>query len=665
MSDINSETYESISGAVQLVASQVGKYFGGPFGQAYATFLTGQNAWVASVADLATKVQNGTATGEDFADVASKTASTLAAFGVLTGTAAPWTMIAAGAAGGALWAWKNREQIVDYGEQVLNGINKIDNLISKSSGNSLVVRQYSVNGSEFISYQLIDHTGFKYAESARVSGTVADQLELLAPAVTVIATRSGDVSSIDLPMSNGQYVLDLNLATQINQVEIPVNGLQFSGIVENIQNSYFGGELNSVEYTNSLLGAAGISNIEVYSPGSLSAQFEYVTNYFTSNSYGDLMDPYYIHGHEVGDTQWIFEDYCRLAGKLGLSEDDQWINYIGSEYYDHGSPIAIDLQGDGINTTLLRDSDVRFDITGDKSQEKTAWLSGGDAFISWDRNGNGIIDDVSELFGGLNRGEGYAELAALDGNGDGWIDEGDSAFGLLSVWQDVNENGITEDGELQSLYKSGVSRLGVVYTTTDIYSNGNLIGEQSSAIVNGNIVALGDIYFAYEQNDRSQLPSGDAISVEEHNLSALPHSSENSRNIAIEDWYAETSSKRISDMRVVVEAATNSMFEELLPSGVQKDGNYGYTSGLVNADPAKVAVDGALTSWALTNAVTSFQLAGSDTAALSGDLAYQYGTLAGVGVTPALATLSDANLGSAAQTLTPLSCLQAGAVRVS
>lgn len=77
MSNTSTETYESISGAVQLVASQAGKYFGGAVGQAYATFLTGQNSWVASVSDLAAKVQNGTATGEDFADVASKTASIL------------------------------------------------------------------------------------------------------------------------------------------------------------------------------------------------------------------------------------------------------------------------------------------------------------------------------------------------------------------------------------------------------------------------------------------------------------------------------------------------------------------------------------------------------------------------------------------------------------
>jgi hypothetical protein len=91
-------------------------------------------------------------------------------------------------------------------------------------------------------------------------------------------------------------------------------------------------------------------------------------------------------------------------------------------------------------------------------------------------------------------------------------------------------------------------------------------------------------------------------------------------------------------------------------------------SGLVGAfDAARVANTG-LTSWALTNALSSFQLSGSDTAAMGGDLAYRYGkngTLAGVGVTPALATLSDANLGTSAQALTPLSGLQTGTVRLS
>lgn len=125
MGNTSTENYESISNAIQLVASQIGKHIGGSFGQAYATFLTGQNSWVAGVSDLATKVQNGTATSEDFADVASKTASTLAGFGVLTGTAASWTLTAAGATGIALWAWKNHESVT---ENIYDGLEKIKEL---------------------------------------------------------------------------------------------------------------------------------------------------------------------------------------------------------------------------------------------------------------------------------------------------------------------------------------------------------------------------------------------------------------------------------------------------------------------------------------------------------------------------------------------------------
>lgn len=75
-----------------------------------------------------------------------------------------------------------------------------------------------------------------------------------------------------------------------------------------------------------------------------------------------------------------------------------------------------------------------------------------------------------------------------------------------------------------------------------------------------------------------------------------------------------------------------------------------------------------LTSWALTNALTSFQLAGSDTAAIGGDLAYQYGkngTLAGIGLTSAQQVIGDAGFGTQAQTLRPLATIQEGAVRLS
>lgn len=137
--------------------------------------------------------------------------------------------------------------------------------------------------------------------------------------------------------------------------------------------------------------------------------------------------------------------------------------------------------------------------------------------------------------------------------------------------------------------------------------------------------------------------------------------------ITFKNWYATTSSKPVANLQVIAEAMADFDVAGSDPLKDQKVENFNF-AGLVGAFDAARAANTGLTTWALTDALTSFQLAGSDTAALGGDLAYQYGrngTLAGVGVTSALATLSEANLGTTAQTLTPLSGLQTGSVRLS
>ena len=137
--------------------------------------------------------------------------------------------------------------------------------------------------------------------------------------------------------------------------------------------------------------------------------------------------------------------------------------------------------------------------------------------------------------------------------------------------------------------------------------------------------------------------------------------------ITFKNWYASTPSKPVAKLQVIAEAMSGFVQGGSNPLLDQKVENFDFT-GLVNAFDAARAANTGLTSWALTNALTSFQLAGSDTAALGGDLAYQYGkngTLAGIGVTSALSTLSDSTLGSTAQTLTPLSGLQTGTARLS
>ena len=57
----------------------------------------------------------------------------------------------------------------------------------------------------------------------------------------------------------------------------------------------------------------------------------------------------------------------------------------------------------------------------------------GAGLLDLDKNADGKSNDGKELFGPTS-GNGFAELAALDSDGNGWIDENDPAFQQLKVW---------------------------------------------------------------------------------------------------------------------------------------------------------------------------------------------------------------------------------------
>ena len=62
------------------------------------------------------------------------------------------------------------------------------------------------------------------------------------------------------------------------------------------------------------------------------------------------------------------------------------------------SPLVIDLDGDGIETSK-EDSSVHFDHDGNNFAESTGWVGKDDGLLVRDINGNGQIDDGTELFG--------------------------------------------------------------------------------------------------------------------------------------------------------------------------------------------------------------------------------------------------------------------------
>ena len=150
-----------------------------------------------------------------------------------------------------------------------------------------------------------------------------------------------------------------------------------------------------------------------------------------------------------------------------------------------GCPILIDLENDGIHLTSLNDP-VWFDIDADGDADLMSWTDRSEGILALDRNENGTIDDGGELFGnatlladGSRALNGYLALAELDfwtfgGNGDGFVDAADAAFGSLWMWTDQNHDGTSQPEELRTLEEVGLRSLGLDYRRshrTDRYGN--------------------------------------------------------------------------------------------------------------------------------------------------------------------------------------------------
>jgi Ca2+-binding RTX toxin-like protein len=168
-------------------------------------------------------------------------------------------------------------------------------------------------------------------------------------------------------------------------------------------------------------------------------------------------------------------------------------------------PIVFDLDGDGTELISVVNSTVRFDMDGDGDRDLTGWASADDGILAIDLNGNGLIDDGSEiayqpkLEGAVSDLEG---LRVYDSNGDNFITAADERFANFRIWQDLNQDGVSDPGELQTLVEAGIGSLSL---TLNLTGNAPQPGSRENTIygtsffqwVDGSIGEVGDVALAY------------------------------------------------------------------------------------------------------------------------------------------------------------------------
>lgn len=177
---------------------------------------------------------------------------------------------------------------------------------------------------------------------------------------------------------------------------------------------------------------------------------------------------------------------CTLEPEICV--DGTW-SFLWCDCIPLSTPIVVDVAGNGFDLTDSAGG-VSFNLNNIGGSERVAWTNAAsdDAWLVLDRNGNGTIDDGTELFGDVTpqtdppageRKNGFLALAEYDksangGNNDGVITSADNGFTSLRLWHDLNHNGISESAELKTLDALGLTLIELDYKTsrrTDKHGN--------------------------------------------------------------------------------------------------------------------------------------------------------------------------------------------------
>jgi len=218
----------------------------------------------------------------------------------------------------------------------------------------------------------------------------------------------------------------------------------------------------------------------------IAAKRQQAIDFMLNQKYEDGSNMYEIRHNEVHTDKQSYLLFAQIEPKKKHQQYD---------------PLAFDLDGSGKVETVGLSAGILFDHDADGVKTGTGWVAAGDGLVVRDINKNGQIDSGREIFGdntilanGQKAKDAFEAIADLDVNKDGKVDAKDATFSQLKVWNDKNQNGISEASELKTLTELGI---------TSISTQASITGVQNSA--SGN-VEIG--FSSFERADGSKGSSG-------------------------------------------------------------------------------------------------------------------------------------------------------------
>ncbi len=177
---------------------------------------------------------------------------------------------------------------------------------------------------------------------------------------------------------------------------------------------------------------------------------------------------YHESHYEKEQTAFVSSGVVKTADGREIKFD---IAYAMSREYSSHTDISI-RAGDAlvdplvinfsVPTASLSGGKFAFDLDADGDQEQISFVGQGSGFLALDKNGDGIVNNGGELFGPQS-GNGFADLAVYDADGNNWIDENDAIYSRLSIWT-KDENG---NDRLLALGQTGIGAIYLGNVGTD------------------------------------------------------------------------------------------------------------------------------------------------------------------------------------------------------